>query len=50
MDTFLPQRTKKFIRISEKLELTNFELSDRFCYNLIVNAHGKKNLFELVKV
>ena len=31
-------------------ELTNFELSDGFCYDLIANAHGPKILFELVKV
>ena len=31
IDTFLPQTTKKFVRISEKFEITNFELSDGFC-------------------
>ena len=29
-----------FVRISEKVELRNFELSDGFCEDLIVNVHG----------
>ena len=31
IDTFLPQRTKKFVRIGKMFELMNFELSDGFC-------------------
>ena len=42
------QRTKNlFVRISEKFELTNFELSDRFCLDLIVNAHGTKKFVQI---
>ena len=42
------QRTKNlFVRISEKFELTNFELSDRFCSDLIVNAHETKKFVQI---
>ena len=50
IETFLPQRTKIVVQISEKFELTNFELSDRFCQDLITNAHGTKKFVRLVKV
>ena len=40
INIFLPQRSKKFVRISEKFELTNFELSDGFYRYLIANVHG----------
>ena len=42
---FLPQRTKKFVRISKK-----FELSGKFCQELTADTHGTKNLFQLMKV
>ena len=31
IDTFLPQRTNKIARISEKFQLTDFEFSNGFC-------------------
>ena len=49
IDTFLPQRTKQFVRISEKFELKNFELSDGLCNNdLIANAHGTKQFVRII--
>ena len=33
-------KVKKFVRISEKFELTNFESSDGYCRYLIANVHG----------
>ena len=45
MKTFLPQRTQKIVRISEKLELW-----DGFCKDVIANAQRTKKFFELVKV
>ena len=47
IDTFLPQRTKRIVRIGEKLELTNFELSGRFCKDLIADAHGTKKFVRI---
>ena len=38
------------VRISAKFEVTNFELSDELCLDLIANANGTKHFFELVKV
>ena len=42
INTFLPPRTKKNL-----LELTNFELSDGFCQDLIVNAHGTEQFVRI---
>ena len=48
IDTFLPQIIKKFVRINEKLELTNCKLlSVGFCQDLIVNAHGAENVVQI---
>ena len=42
MGTFLPQRTRKFVQISEKFGSLSFELLDRFYQGPIANAHGTK--------
>ena len=50
LQTFLlPQRTKKFVRINKKFELTNFELSDGFCSVLVIYPHGTKNIVQISK-
>ena len=41
------QRTKTFVQIIEKFELTNFELSDGFCKDLMANAYGTKQFVQI---
>ena len=41
------QRTKTFVRISEKFELTNFELSDGFCQDQIAITQKAKKLVRI---
>ena len=50
IDTFCLKGSTKFVRFYKQFELTNFELSDGFCLNLIVNAHGTKKFFRSIPV
>ena len=44
INTFFPQRTQNFVRINEK---SNLKLSDRFCWDPIVNVNGTKNIVRI---
>ena len=50
MDTCLPQRIETFVRISEKFELTNFELSERLYWDLIANEQAAKKFIPMSTV
>ena len=43
----LASNDQKFVRISEKFELTNLELSYRFCSDLIANAYRAKEFVRI---